>query len=611
MGKFSKRRTQVEASDTGSEDEGDIEAKVLNFMEYEEDDNDVCGESGKEDTQEQEGNDSEMEELEKEFLDLRQEEQDLLKNLKHHKDEDLLKGQAIKSQKALWDKNLELRFLLQKAFTGSNRLPQEPIRSSFCTSGDVIEEAYSDLITSSKKTMDSLLALQRVLLEKNPSITQVTDGSSGQNYKHPEALRSSEQEVDEEWLQISEMHSSRVLTFSLKSHDELASIHGVEKDVQDLDFGALVSGSQPKKARAEYFVLGMGSKDKANEVPKKRNSPSRAGTSSSAWSDMPHCLGWSVSIEESAFKSPRTTCEWSSQAIIHMDSKTLSGYGINKMTNGMVQLMSQVLCCGFVLLHAEHKVLDLLHIGNVMHCRKIALFRDKSIDKWQRKTQVTTGAAAIKGRLQAFNQNISEQVAAYMRDPSRMIKGMQQRRSAVAIFGTGLELSSLTHEEIGGKEIFGQRQKVLAMVMVVLKERRSPAVREFPCGDTWYKVGLVGIMMGGCHQQWDSCYGLVTDPDGDPELLDDSEFYQQLLKEFFEAFDSTSSETAFYVLRRLQTKKRKVVDRRASKSRKIRYNVHEKIVNFMAPQPMDLPPMAPKLFENLFGLKTRKPTSAP
>ncbi|KAK2995873.1 hypothetical protein RJ640_012082 [Escallonia rubra] len=42
-----------------------------------------------------------------------------------------------------------------------------------------------------------------------------------------------------------------------------------------------------------------------------------------------------------------------------------------------------------------------------------------------------------------------------------------------------------------------------------------------------------------------------------------------------------------------------------------RYNVHEKIVNFMAPQPMDLPPMAPKLFENLFGLKTRKPTSVP
>lgn len=29
--------------------------------------------------------------------------------------------------------------------------------------------------------------------------------------------------------------------------------------------------------------------------------------------------------------------------------------------------------------------------------------------------------------------------------------------------------------------------------------------------------------------------------DGDPELLDDSEFYQQLLREFFEAVDPASS----------------------------------------------------------------------
>ncbi|KAB1225080.1 Protein bfr2 [Morella rubra] len=97
--------------------------------------------------------------------------------------------------------------------------------------------------------------------------------------------------------------------------------------------------------------------------------------------------------------------------------------------------------------------------------------------------------------------------------------------------------------------------------------------------------------------------------DGDPELLDDSEFYQQLLKEFFETIDPSSSDSAVYALKRSQTKKRKVVDRRASKSRKIRYHVHEKIVNFMAPLPMDLPPIAPKLFENLFGLKTPKPAS--
>lgn len=337
-------------------------------------------------------NDNEMEELEKEYMTLRQQEQDMLENLKQHKDEDLKKGQAVKNQRALWDKTLEFRFLLQKAFSTSNRLPQEPVRSSFCADEEV-SEAYSDLISASKKTLDSLLDLQEALLEKNPLIAQSTNGNPVQSSKkHSGDSKNADGEDDEEWLRISQL------------------------------------------------------------------------------------------------------------------------------------------------------------------LKRVAPFRDQSIDKWQRKTQVTTGAAAIKSKLQAFNQNISVQVAAYMRDPSRMIKQMQQRRSTVGIFGSDV-----------------------------------PAK----------------VPEGVDHANVEE-----AQPDGDPELLDDSEFYQQLLKEFFETIDPTSSEAAFYALKRMQTKKRKIVDRRASKSRKIRFNVHEKIVNFMAPRPANLPPMAPKLFENLFGLKTRQqPTS--
>ncbi|EEF43953.1 Protein BFR2, putative [Ricinus communis] len=261
----------------------------------------------------------------------------------------------------------------------------EPVRSSFCDSDEGVRSAYSDLITSSRKTLESLLGLQEALLEKNPSISQSFDSNSAK--KHSKDSKNSDMETEEEWWRISQMHS------------------------------------------------------------------------------------------------------------------------------------------------------------------RITPFRDKSIDKWQRKTRVTTGAAAIKSKLQAFNQDISEQVASYMRDPSRMTKQMQLSRSTVGVFGTVLEQPGITKGE-------------------------------------------------------------EASPDGDPELLDDSEFYQQLLKEFFETIDPSSSETAFYALKKLRTKKRKLVDRRASKSRKIRYNVHEKIVNFMAPRPMDIPPMAPKLFENLFGLKTQRLASA-
>jgi hypothetical protein len=49
------------------------------------------------------------------------------------------------------------------------------------------------------------------------------------------------------------------------------------------------------------------------------------------------------------------------------------------------------------------------------------------------------------------------------------------------------------------------------------------------------------------------------------------------------------------------------VDRRASKGRKIKYVIHEKLVNFMAPQPNRYPlaytETANQLFASLFGKK--------
>ncbi|XP_038976091.1 putative uncharacterized protein DDB_G0270496 [Phoenix dactylifera] len=360
-----------DASESFSEGESNQESE----MEGEDDGSDAEHTEGQ--------RDAEMDELEKEYLSLRNEEQNLLKSLKRHKDEDALKGQAVKNQKALWDRTLEVRFLLHKAFSSSNRLPQEPIRSLFHNSDAVVTQAYSDLILSSKQTLNCMLELQEALIEQNPSIVQGTDGNSKESCKDEDCSNNLKGEEDEEWLQIHRMH------------------------------------------------------------------------------------------------------------------------------------------------------------------QRIAQFRNNSVDKWQRKTQVTTGAAAFKGKLHAFNQNISEQVAGYMRDPSRMIKRMQIMRSSVGMFGKVPEEFESRKDEDGNV-------------------------------------------------------------DGDPELLDDSEFYQQLLKEFLESCNLASSETAFYALKRLQPKKRKVVDRRASKSRKIRYNVHEKIVNFMAPVPAVLPPMAPKLFDNLFGMGNQK-----
>ncbi|KAJ1704276.1 hypothetical protein LUZ63_004055 [Rhynchospora breviuscula] len=366
------------SSEEDQRESGDYDSK--GSEEDEDDEEDEEDEDEDENESDQEHNkDAEMEQLEKEYLNLRNEEQNLLSNLRRHKDEDALKGQAVKNQKALWDKTLELRFLLQKAFSNSNKLPKDPVRSEFCTCNEAVDKAYADLISSSQEVLSTMLDLQEALLEKNPSIVQTSAGDNKKPGNQDVISNGLDEESDDDWLRLHHMY------------------------------------------------------------------------------------------------------------------------------------------------------------------QRIVPFRDNAVDKWQRKTLVNTGAAVLKGKLNAFNQDTSKQVAGYMRDPSRMIKRMQLRRSSLGIIG----------EEPG-----------------------QP--------DTKMEDGEENI-------------------DGDPELLDDSEFYQQLLKEFLESCNLGSSESVFYAMKRMQTKKRKVVDRRASKSRKIRYHVHEKIVNFMPPLPMTIPPMAPKLFENLFG----------
>ncbi|XP_057863167.1 uncharacterized protein LOC131071369 isoform X2 [Cryptomeria japonica] len=329
--------------------------------------------------------DDEIEALTKEYTDLREQEANLLKNLKKHADEDIRKGQAVRNQKAIWDKALEIRISLQKVFSRSNQLPQGSLMSSFCKSDMKIDGAYSELVSSAHQTLDCLLDLQEVLLEKNNAINE-----------------------------------------------------------------ASFENGKSKSGNEEHQKTGL---------------------------------------------STQMDAAWARIETLYT---------------------------------------------------RIAPFRDNSVDKWHRKTQLSAGAAAMKSKFRAFNQSISQQVSTYMKDPTSMMKRMQLMRSSVDVIGTS------------SQAVLAQEPK--------FQEKTVEEINE----------------------------------DGDPELLDDSEFYQQLLQEFLESTDPTLLGTSVYSSKKIN-RKRKVVDRRASKSRKIRYNVHEKIVNFMAPEPMLLPPMAPKLFSNLFG----------
>lgn len=75
----------------------------------------------------------------------------------------------------------------------------------------------------------------------------------------------------------------------------------------------------------------------------------------------------------------------------------------------------------------------------------------------------------------------------------------------------------------------------------------------------------------------------------DPEIFDDSDFYRQLLHQLIESKTPTDSLDPVALSRRwlevqkLRSKMKKKIDTKASKGRRIRYQVHNPLISFMAP----------------------------
>ncbi|CAM6025713.1 unnamed protein product [Sphagnum balticum] len=362
---FSIRKTAFESGDSDEdaslddEDEKETDGENLQIKFDDGDDNAL-------EWQANNAENDELEALNREYEEIRQQEEEMVKNLKGQGLEDHEKGEAVSHQKMLWDRALEVRIALQKMVQGANRMPGAQVKVVLCEADQEIEKAYQMLTKSAISAIDCLLDLNKVIFLPNTSLT---------------------------WT------------------------------------GKRERGTQ------ELVEVEQGKPSSVTE---------------SVW----NCI-------------------------------------------------------------------DSVHAS-------IVPYRNNSVDRWQRKTQLSTGAAAVKGKLRAFNQSISQQVASVMRDPHKLIERMRLQQSSVHVLGQA--------------------------------------------------------------------------DDGNPETFDDSDFYQQLLREFLESSNTLGLEgMGLHSMKKLHNKKRKTVDRRASKGRKIRYTVHDPLVNFMAPELMVLPPMATKLFANLFG----------
>lgn len=158
-------------------------------------------------------------------------------------------------------------------------------------------------------------------------------------------------------------------------------------------------------------------------------------------------------------------------------------------------------------------------------------WRDLTIDRWNDKTRLASGVMGDSAKsFSGFESSTLKQIEQILSDKSRLIKRSQTKRTAYKVLGKS--------EAKNGDEDADE----------------------------------------------DAANGIEVDP----EIFDDDDFYHQLLRELIDrkAADVTDPVLLgrhWLKIQKLRSKMKKKVDTRASKGRKTRYDIHAKLVNFMAP----------------------------
>ncbi|XP_061154169.1 calcium load-activated calcium channel isoform X1 [Syngnathus typhle] len=193
-------------------------------------------------------------------------------------------------------------------------------------------------------------------------------------------------------------------------------------------------------------------------------------------------------------------------------------------------------------------------------------YRDATLQKWHDKTRLSSGKGG-GGNFGAFERNVVSQVEQILMDKERLVRRTQTRRSEYRILGTGPE------RELASADPSDEERH---------RDRLTPA--------------------GG------------SSHDVDEDIFDDDDFYHQLLRELIErktggsdANPQVAAGRQWLQIQKLRSKIKKVVDTKASKGRKVRFVVHTKLLNFMAPVLYGQDTLAhdarTELYQGLFGLR--------
>lgn len=174
----------------------------------------------------------------------------------------------------------------------------------------------------------------------------------------------------------------------------------------------------------------------------------------------------------------------------------------------------------------------------------------------------------IDGALQALT-SIEETVLPY--EHTTISKWSDKVSSATSALGSQNKFKAL-----GPQNTLRQIESILSQDMDRLVERSR--IRRGPSGKTVKVVGR-----DGAHEPVDG------EKDVSAEVFDDTDFYQALLRDVVDIAHggaAAGGPGSYANFNNISRKKAAGVDPKASKGRKLRYHVHEKLQNFMAPIPM-------------------------
>ncbi|XP_046403967.1 protein AATF [Ischnura elegans] len=179
-------------------------------------------------------------------------------------------------------------------------------------------------------------------------------------------------------------------------------------------------------------------------------------------------------------------------------------------------------------------------------------YRNSVLEKWYTRSKVVSNSLK-SSNFSAFDMSVVKQIDHVLSDKDHLIRRTQKRRSEYQILGKPAKSAKQEGEPVP-------------------KENDISAQEEL-----------------------------------NQEIYDDDDFYHKLLRELIErkaadVTDPVQLGRQWTELQKLRKKLKKKVDTKASKGRKIRYVVHSKLVNFMAPLPNNWNDSAmDDLFRSLFG----------